>query len=76
MIYSHAGVSFNNERRKEWIVHNEFTAVIEKDEDWYKQYVEAITNYSVNSSYDMGYGMMNESYESYMRIDSIHGTFG
>lgn len=37
----------------------------EKDEDWYKEYVNAITNYSVNSSYDMGYAMMNESYEYY-----------
>jgi hypothetical protein len=37
----------------------------DKDKDWHKQYVESITNYSINSSYDMGYAMMNESYEYY-----------
>jgi hypothetical protein len=37
----------------------------EKDEAYHKKYVEAITNYSINSSYDMAYAMMNESYEYY-----------
>lgn len=37
----------------------------EKKEDYHKQFVEAITNYAINGSYDLGYSMMDESYNFY-----------
>lgn len=37
----------------------------EKDEEYHKQYVEAISYSSINSSYDLDYSIMDESYEYY-----------
>ncbi len=37
----------------------------DKDKDYHKQWVEAVTNYSINSVYDMSYAIMNESYDFY-----------
>lgn len=41
----------------------------EKDKDWYKKCVMAITNQSLHNSYDLYYDAINESYEFYQGLD-------
>ena len=37
----------------------------EKNEDYHKQYVQAIINRSVNANFDLEYASMTESYKYY-----------
>ncbi len=41
----------------------------QKDEDWHKKCVMAITNQSLHNSYDLYYDAINESYEFYQGLD-------